>query len=141
MNHLEWTEAGKHDFMTLNGHYGNWEGARCFIIDWSEQSKGYTGPRWQIKSNLPGFRKDLPLQHSVEDAKAFCERMLTRWVAKRGLLFKKHIIVSDAMMKAGYEALGDYTGGLVIDGDNIVMTNERMKMLIEAALNAREGAK
>ena len=81
---------------------------------------------------LPGFRPDLPNQASIAEAQVFLERMLQRWVAKRGLLFKSHIVVTDAMKKAAHEAMHDAHGFLN------PATPEYLALAIEAALKARE---
>jgi hypothetical protein len=72
----------------------------------------------------------LPRQASPESAKEFAEKMLTRWVAKRGLLFKAHIVVTDAMKEAGLAAVQHSETGEYISSDQIAD-------IIKAALDAR----
>jgi hypothetical protein len=124
VNHLIWQQA---NYAGSVVHYGLWEGAKCFSVFYGDWSKNYNGPRFTIKCNLPGFRPDLPPQVSVETAQAFAEKMLTRWVAKRGLLFKAHIIVTDAMKEAGLSAAWE--------GANLNASN--VEDIIKAALAVR----
>lgn len=103
--------------------YGEWTGIRCFSIFYGVFHRDQRGPRYVIKCTLPGFRKDLPPQVDVESAKAFAEKMLVRWVARRGLLFKDNITVTDAMKEAVRLEL---------------MVTDNPEALIRAALAARE---
>jgi hypothetical protein len=111
-----------------------WEGAKCFNVFYSLNAPA-KGPKYQINCVLPGFRKDLPLQASVEDAKVFCERMLQRWVAKRGLLFKSHIVLTDSMRLAAIEA--GVASGYVYAGIEKDGIAKGIEAIITAALAAR----
>jgi hypothetical protein len=127
MNHIEWKKPEQR--LGPQSCYGYWEGAKCFNIYWQSMTKSYTGPHYRIKCGLPGFREDLPLQVSEEAAQAFCEKMLTRWVAKRGLLFKAHIIVTDAMDEAAFKFL---------QANEFKATDREMiRGIVTAALQAR----
>lgn len=120
-----------------NTTYGYWEDAKCFSIH--QELMGHTisihndarlqrPARYVLKCVLPGFRPDLPLQASIADAQVFAERMLQRWVAKRGLLFKTSVTCTDAMMEAARSVLPSHC--------NIEV--EELRKVIEAALQARE---
>ena len=122
MNHLTW-ETPTHYGPGPESHYGMWEGTKVFNIHWGTDSKSYTGPKWVLKCNLPGFRPDLPRQATLEAAQAFCEKMLTRWVAKRGLLFKKHISVTDAMKDAAKAVAGGMVGETISDAAIVEIIN------------------
>lgn len=135
-NVLEWKETT--DRIGPTTYYGYWDGAKCFSVFTPLAIKAPTAPKhtptakYQIKSILPGFRPDLPLQNSVAEAQAFCERMLERWVAKRGLIFKERIIVTDAMKQAAFDALTD------AHGFQNPATPAYLGPAIEAAIKARE---
>lgn len=111
-------------------YYGTWEGIKCFSVFYSADVKGYTGPKYVLKCSLPGFRPDLPRQVSVEAAQAFAEKMLTRWVAKRRLLFKDSVEVTDAMVNAARESANNTCDHSLSD--------ESILHMIIAALQARE---
>lgn len=122
MNKLVWRET------TTFGSplYGVWEGVDIFSVFKAGNPKVVI----MLKCSLPGFHnKALPYQESIEQAKATAERLLTRWVAKRGLLFKDNIIVTDAMAAAGALAgpNAEVSGLTLVDVRNI----------IEAALKVR----
>jgi len=126
MNHIEWKETDSSS-PTL---YGYWAGAKCFSIYWpigtvTKPTKGY-----MLKSMLPGFLHELPQHKSIEDAQAFAERMLQRWAAKRGLLFKSHIVVTDAMKEAAHNAAPWGSA-------NCPISDETLEAMIKAALEAR----
>ena len=127
IKHVEWQEVVAS--CGPNTVYGRWEGVKVFSIYYGSDSKS-NGPKYVLKSMLPGFRPDLPRQISVEAAKAFAEKMLTRWVAKRGLLFKSHIVVTDAMRQAAFS---------VVEGSSIghELAPETLDALLKAALAAR----
>jgi len=130
MNHIEW----KQSHPSIPGpvtYYGYWDDAKCFSIHIEMGHRGHTTPlRYVIKSSLPGFRPDLPLQPSVAEAQVFAERMLQRWVAKRGLLFKANIIVTDAMVKAAQDRYGERYA--------TQLSNDEATLIIQAAIEARE---
>lgn len=125
MNHIEWKDTnGRAGPVTT---YGYWEGAKCFSIFYDGMHKhAPNAPRYVLKSMLPGFRPDLPMQRTVSEAQAFAERMLQRWAAKRGLLFKSHIVVTDAMKQAAQSAAGV-----------CVLSDALAEEIIKAALAAR----
>lgn len=125
MNHLTWKETNV-DRLGPVVHYGYWEDAKCFSI-YHVEARHNPGFPYAIKCTLPGFRQDLPQQTTIDAAKEMAERMLTRWVAKRGLLFKAHIIVTDAMANAVMDNMNE---GSYMDADEI-------KLAIKAALEAR----
>lgn len=129
MNHLIWEDVSARQF-SAGCAYGLWEGTKCFQIHWKSMTKSYTGPQYEIVCALPGFRKDLPLQNSVEEAKQFCEKMLTRWVAKRGLIFKAHLVVTDAMRKAARNAANE-------NSEDHTLSDEALDAIINAAIAAR----
>lgn len=137
-NVLEWKETNGVGPTT---YYGYWDGAKCFSVFLELKHKGATPAKYCIKSILPGFRPDLPLQNTVEEAQAFCERMLERWVAKRGLLFKARIVISDVMVQTAYNALdrivdAKFDGHVerMDDGD----WDEALREVIKQAITARE---
>ena len=113
-------------------HYGYWNEAKCISIFAEHNDPTKPTAKYCVKSTLPGFRQDLPKQNTVAEAKVFAERMLERWVAKRGLLFKERIIVKDAMVAAAVESLDDG------HGYKNPAHGEYMRRAIEAAIKARE---
>lgn len=123
---IEWAEVQAH--IGPLTYYGAWEGIKCFSVFYGTDAKGYAGPKYVLKCSLPGFRQDLPRQVSVEAAQAFAEKMLTRWVAKRRLLFKDSVEVTDAMVAAA-----EHVAPLGWNKDT-----EAMRAVITAALQARE---
>lgn len=129
MNHIEWKDTnGRAGPVTT---YGYWEGAKCFSIFYDGMHKhAPNAPRYVLKSMLPGFRPDLPMQRTVSEAQAFAERMLQRWAAKRGLLFKSHIVVTDAMKQAAIKAAHE---NMTVDS----MDDGAIEAVIKAALEAR----
>lgn len=143
MNHIEWKE-------TSDGtHYGYWEGAKCFSVYRPITGTPMNAPRnvvtisktqWRIKSSLPGFRDDLPLQTTVDAAKLFAERMLQRWAAKRGLLFKAHIVVTDAMCVAAARVVAAEAGEHYDALNSFAQTAlcDTQRKAITEALQARE---
>lgn len=121
MTHIEWKESVPN--VGPSTTYGYWEDAKVFSIH-AEITNRAPHTRYVLKSNLPGFRPDLPMQPSIAEAQVFAERMLQRWVAKRGLLFKTHIIVTDAMVAAARNVQH--------------LEDETLRRLIQAAIEARE---
>lgn len=129
--HIEWKETESR--IGPNTTYGYWDGAKVFSIYMGigNRDKPSKTP-YVIKSMLPGFRPDLPQQASIADAQVFLERMLQRWVAKRGLIFKSHIVVTDAMVQAAVDSLDDG------HGFKNPAHGDYMRRAIEAAIKARE---
>jgi|SRR6478736_1096010 len=129
-NVLEWKET--QGVLGPVVHYGYWQDAKCFSVYAEHNDPTKPTAKYCIKSTLPGFRQDLPRQTTVAEAKTFAERMLERWVAKRGLLFKERIIVTDAMKQAAFDALTD------AHGFQNPATPAYLGPAIEAAIKARE---
>lgn len=128
MNHLTWQETNGNAPGPVT-HYGYWEGAKVFSIYWPMGSKSEPTKGYVLKSMLPGFNQNLPPQKDVAASKEFAERMLQRWVAKRGLLFKSHIVITDAMDEAAFK---------VLQQNEFKLTDREMiKAIIKAALEAR----
>lgn len=120
--------------------FGLWEGVKVFSVyaaqaphkDASGVNRMGPAGEFVFKCDLPGWHnKELPRQSSIAAAKTFAERTLTRWVAKRGLLFKDNIVVTDAMAKAA-EKMADEEGSW-----REPITVEAWKQVIKAALEAR----
>jgi hypothetical protein len=128
--HIEWKETESR--IGPNTTYGYWDGAKVFSIyhEIGNRDKPSKTP-YVIKSMLPGFRPDLPQQASIAEAQVFLERMLQRWVAKRGLLFKSHIVVTDAMVKA---ARDHYELQYAVQ---LGMSDDELRDIIDASLKAR----
>ena len=70
----------------------------------------------------------------------FAEKMLTRWVAKRGLLFKGHIVVTDAMREAAYQTCETMVEAEYpcFGGEGVrYLSDDVLTAMIKAALEAR----
>lgn len=127
-NVLEWKET--QGVLGPVVHYGYWQDAKCFSVYAEHNDPTKPTAKYCIKSTLPGFRQDLPRQATVAEAKTFAERMLERWVAKRGLIFKERIIVTDAMVNAARDA----AKGLCVE----LPSDAALCEIIKAGIKARE---
>lgn len=115
--------------------FGVWEGVRVFSMypatapqkDAQGMTRLVQTGEFIFKCDLPGWHnKELPRQKSIQEAKNFAERTLTRWVAKRGLLFKDNIVVTDAMAQLLVHEVQTHGVGDEADAKRII------KLILEA---------
>lgn len=128
-NVLEWKET--QGVLGPVVHYGYWNEAKCISVYAEHNDPTKPTAKYCVKSTLPGFRQDLPKQNTVAEAKVFAERMLERWVAKRGLLFKSRIVCTDAMITAARKAANE-------NSDDHTLSDEALCAIVKAAIEARE---